>query len=197
MQENRMYDEMMKAARQRLAGRDAREIARCANVAYTDNTFKFTSLGQEICVSLLEYIITPELEAWHQLVILHYLDLADGTELSGTYISFAEQKSGLVRGGGFDISAEKYIQNSLGKTEPETLRRRCKKLGCTERESRADLCVEIPFLPNYPLMLNMWLADEEFPASGRLQLDANADHYLTVEDSVTVGDIVLRKLAQE
>ena len=75
MQENRMYDEMMKAARQRLAGRDVSEIARCANVACTDNAFKFTSLGQEICVSLPEYIITPELEAWHQLVILHYLDL--------------------------------------------------------------------------------------------------------------------------
>ena len=41
------------------------------------------------------------------------------------------------------------------------------------------------------------LPDEEFPASGRLLLDSSADHYLTIEDAVTVAEILLEKIGQE
>jgi len=41
-----------------------------------------------------------------------------------------------------------------------------------------------------------WLADEEdeLELSARLLIDGAADHYLTVEDAVTVGSIVLEAL---
>ena len=52
----------------------------------------------------------------------------------------------------------------------------------------------IPCLPRYPLLVNIWFEDEEFPASGKLLLEAAADHYLTVEDAVTVGTLVLELL---
>lgn len=54
--------------------------------------------------------------------------------------------------------------------------------------------VVLPFLPNYPVTLKLWFADEDFPASGRMLLDAGADHYLTIEDAVTVGEIILERL---
>ena len=41
------------------------------------------------------------------------------------------------------------------------------------------------------------LADEDFPASGRLFLDRSAGHYLTIEDIVTVGEILLRRLEEQ
>ena len=40
----------------------------------------------------------------------------------------------------------------------------------------------------------VWFADEEFPASGRLLLDESAPHYLTIEDAVTVGSLILDQL---
>ena len=44
----------------------------------------------------------------------------------------------------------------------------------------------------------MWLADEEFEASGKFYISKSADCYLTMEDAVTVGEILLSKLkAQE
>ena len=39
-----------------------------------------------------------------------------------------------------------------------------------------------------------WLADEEFPASGKLLLDTSADHYLMIEDAVSVGQIIMEAL---
>lgn len=56
------------------------------------------------------------------------------------------------------------------------------------------MCAIFPFLPHYPVWLKIWLADEEFDASGKLMISKSADHYLTVEDAVTVGEILLSLL---
>ncbi|MDY2660868.1 MAG: DUF3786 domain-containing protein, partial [[Ruminococcus] gnavus] len=47
---------------------------------------------------------------------------------------------------------------------------------------------------NYPVWLKIWFADEEFEASGKLYLSRSADHYLSMEDAVTVGEVFLSKL---
>ena len=44
------------------------------------------------------------------------------------------------------------------------------------------------------MTLKLWLPDEEFPASGRLLLDESEDHYLTIEDAVTLGETILSSL---
>ncbi len=185
-----MFDEMMKAARQRLTNRDPTVIAKNANVEYSDGTFRFQSLGVPVTVSYPACEITPELPGWHAFVILHYLDLADGTPLTGKTITFAQQKDGLVRGGGFDRKAE----STISKLDFGSLKTRCEELGGVEKQSNADYCVELPFLPMYPVTLNYWMADEDFTASGRLLLDSSADHYLTIEDAVTVGEVILETL---
>ena len=53
-----------------------------------------------------------------------------------------------------------------------------------------------PVLPRYPVTLKIWFADEEFPVSGKIFLQDHADHYLSVEDAVTVGEILLQKLSE-
>ncbi len=188
--ENRMFDEMMKAARQRMADRDPSVIAKNANVVYSGGVFRFQSLGIPVAVSYPACEITPELPGWHALVILHYLDLADGTPLTGKTITFAQQKDGMIRGGGFD----RKVESEIGKLNFGTLKTRCMELGGTEIQSNSDYCVVLPFLPMYPVTLNYWLADEDFPASGRLLLDSSAEHYLTIEDAVTAGEVILEAL---
>lgn len=71
-----------------------------------------------------------------------------------------------------------------------------KALGGEKKQSKADLCVEIPFLPMYPITVNIWFADDEYPASGKILLDESADHYLTVEDAVAVGELILERIAE-
>lgn len=108
-----------------------------------------------------------------------------------------QHKEGMVRGGGFDRDAEKAIQTKLGKLPPEELERRCLALGAKILPSNADLCAQFSFAPNYPVWLKLWFADEEFPASGRLLLDAAAEHSLSIEDAVTVGGLILNRLVME
>lgn len=194
--ENRTFSEMMKPARAWLSGRCPEDIARKSGIEYDGEAarFRLMSLGHDVEVSWPELEVRPELGAWYPLVILHYMNMADGAPVSGKLIQFAALKDGMVRGGGFDWQSERALAQLFADCSEEEICRRCQKLGGRPVKSNADLCFEFPFLPNYPVTLKIWLADDEFPLSARLFLDASADHYLTVEDAVTVGSLLLEEL---
>ena len=192
--ENQLLNNMLHAARQRLCVHDPLQIARSANVALQDDHFRFMSLGQEIRVSHQDWKAMPSLPHWQLLTLLHYLDMADGTPLSGKLMPFARCRNGMVRGGGFDRDAEEIIRTRLGGMDESLLTQRCLSLGAEIIPSNADLCAKFSFAPRYPLWLKMWFADEDFPASGRLFVDESADHYLSVEDAVTAGTLLLELL---
>ena len=89
--QNRAFDEMRKSALQRLAGKDPGMIAENTGITYDreKNVFSLKSLGKEIEVHYPGYEITPELNEWHHLLLLHYLDMADGAELEGELMTLA------------------------------------------------------------------------------------------------------------
>ena len=136
----------------------------------------------------------PQLSNWHTLTLLHYLDLADGAPPSGCMISFSQYKDGLVRGGGLDRNAELIVRRDLGVLPPEELARRCLSMGAELLPSNADFCAHFSFLPRCSLWLKVWFADDELPPSGRLLIDESAPHYLTIEDAVTAGSLILDAL---
>ena len=195
---NQMFSKMHQAALARLEGRAPGEIARNAGICYDEEgqAFRIPTMGINVTISYPDYHFTPELPGWHRLVILHYLDLADGFPLTGKELPFGMMKSGMVRGGGIDQKCELAIQ-SLKDPGEDTLAKICGNIGGERIASNADAAYRIPFLPNFPVFLKIWLPDEDFPASGRLLLDSSADHYLTIEDAVTMAEILLEKIGQE
>ena len=187
---------MLRTAREWLLGRQPQDIAEKTGIAYDEEhaQFHFMSLGREIIVSYPAYEIMPQTDEWHQLVILHYMKLADGTALTGAWTSMGAIKDGLIRGGDFDRRCEHVIGQRIGQITAEQFADKCRSIGGRITDSNADLAVYFDFLPRYPMLLKLWFADEEFSASGKLLLDAGADHYLTIEDAVTAGQIVMEKL---
>lgn len=192
--QNQLFSNMLHAALDWLKDRTPDEISRLGNLPFDGNAFHVQSFGKTVTVTYPDYQITPDLHEWHILSLLHYFSKADGTPLTGKLITFAQCKDGMIRGGGFDRDAEMMIREKLGTLPPEELRERCLSLGAVLKPSNADLCAEFQFLPNYPIWLKIWFADDEFPASGRLFLDASAEHYLSIEDAVTIGELLLKLL---
>lgn len=194
--ENRAFMEMLKVAKSWLTDKQPLEIAEKTGMDYDEETarFCFTSLGTEICIHYPDYEITPDINEWQQLIILHYMKLADGAPLSGRWMAMGEAKDGLIRGGNFDRRCENVISQRLGKISAEEFSEKCLQMGGRMMDSNADLTVRFDFLPRYPLLLKLWFADEEFPASGRLLLDTSADHYLMIEDAVTAGQVLMERL---
>ena len=194
---NRAFAEMLKVARDRLSGKRAEEIAANTGIPFDPaaSEFRLSSLGRDIRIGYPGYAITPDVDPWHQLVLLHYLDMADGAAPQDRLIPFGELTHGFVRGGGFDRQSERRISQSLADQSPARLREACEGLGASMLPSNADLCAVFLFLPRYPVTLKLWFADEELPGNGRMFLDGSADHYLSVEDAVTVGTLILEELS--
>ena len=92
IRENRAFMEMIKVAREWLAGRDPLDISEKTGIVYDKENcrFHFTSLGTEISIRYPDYEITPYVNEWQQLVILHYMKLADGTPMGGKWMSIGE-----------------------------------------------------------------------------------------------------------
>lgn len=192
--EKSQFDRMMEVARERLARHAPEELAQRAGVEYADGVFIVSTLGKTVRGCLPECVVTPPLPNWQTLTLLHYLDLADGAPPSGCMISFSQYKDGLVRGGGLDRNAELIVRRDLGVLPPEELARRCLSMGAELLPSNADFCAHFSFLPRCSLWLKVWFADDELPPSGRLLIDESAPHYLTIEDAVTAGSLILDAL---
>ena len=196
---DRAYQNMLLAAKERLEEKDPFEIAKNANIVYDGEKKKYLidSMGKRFEITWPDYDCTENIENWHHLLILPYMDLADGTALSGRLISFANLKDGVIRGTKFDRTVEMKLQKLLKGHSEEELKAALKKLGGVLQNSKADICAEIPFFSMYPMTMNIWLADDEYPISGKILLDESADHYLTIEDAVTAGEVLLGRIAEE
>ena len=192
--ENRQFELMLEAVRSRLLRHVPEEISEKAGVRYENGVFWVRTLGRRVEIQWPAGKITPPVSTWHTLTLLHYLDLADGTPLTGRTITFSQYKDGLVRGGGLDRNTELIVRRDLGVLPREERARRCEALGAELLPSNADFCARFDFAPRYPVWLKVWFADEEFPASGRLLVDESAPSYLTIEDAVTVGALILDEL---
>lgn len=193
---NRAYTQMLSAALERLGGRAARDISEKTGIFFDEggSEFRFYSMGREIRLSYPDFSAKCDIDSWLHLVILHYMDIADGTPLSPGLMSFSELKDGMVRGGGFDRRCEAEVSGFFALVPKSRLRKACLSLGAELISSNADICAVFPFLPRYPVTLKIWFPEDDLPGSGKMFLNASADRFLTIEDAVTVGDIVLEAL---
>ena len=77
----------------------------------------------------------------------------------------------------------------------EELKAACEKMGGQLLPSMAgaDLTCRIPVTPFFPVLLQFWAGDEEFPARLLILWDRNADKFLHFETTFYLqGDILLR-----
>ncbi len=192
--ENRAFNEMYIAAKKRLEGKSPVEIAKNAGVEFDEekSVFKVKSLDEVIELSYPSYDISTEKNDWQILTILHYLDLADNTPVLSQPIHFGELKDGIIRGVRFDKTAELELERFLKNKQEDKIINVFKSLDGKIIDSKADLSVVFYLYPYYPVTLNIWFEDEEFPAEGKMFVDKTADHYLTIEDAVGVGELMLK-----
>lgn len=193
---NRAFDEMRKVARGWLEGGDPRAIANRSGLCWDEKRLEFVlmSLGREVRISWPNCEIVGALGDWHELLLLHYMHLADGAPLGAEWIGFSQLRDGMVRGGGFDRDGAERLSRMLGGRAPEDVERACRALGGEMLETNADCAFVFSILPRFPILMKLWFADDEFPASAKLLLRGGADHYLTVEDAVTAGEVLLSAL---
>lgn len=196
---NSAFQEMFMAAKKRLNNRSPFDIAEKAGVIFCQetSTFKINSLGETIEVEYPSYEIDGKMHSWHDLVILQYFDMANGMPDDWQAVHFGELNDGLIRGTKFDKTAELELSRFLANKQSDQVINVCKALGGKIIDSKVDLCVVFEFLPYYHVTLNIWFADDEFEASGKMLVNKSADNYLSLEGSVGVGEIMLKRILEK
>jgi len=92
--ENRAFQEMLQAAVKRLQNRSGEDLAAKSGAVFhsSRNVLEVLSFYETIEIQLPEFRINSNMDEWHYLTLLHYLDMADGTEGSQKLITFGNLK---------------------------------------------------------------------------------------------------------
>lgn len=190
---------MFEAAKKNLERRDPGEIAELSGCLYLkdENVLEIETLGQKISISCADYTSEPPVEHWHYLVLLHYLASAKGIRPTGKLLSFRDMKDGLIRGTKFEAASDRELARILKGKSEEKICGCMEKLGSTQIPGNGDISFEIGFLPYFPVYLNVYLGDEEFGTQGKLFVDKCADFYLSIEDAVSLGEVVMNRIRGE
>lgn len=129
------------------------------------------------------------------IILLHYLTTADGTPLSGRWISFKELPGGLIYYPAFQKRALEPLIKAFGNS-PDLFVKAGSLLGGIPGEN-GKKTVTISAFPLVPVTFTIWSGDEEFPPSATILFDENASCYLPTEDYAHLPGIMVREMLKQ
>ena len=170
---------------------DPHETCARAMVSFDTRTREYSlkSFGAEFHISLDNRIVSSldtqgvillgRPEYFFELSVLWYLITAKEIPLSGRLMKPVHMKGGQIFARGTHILplgelAEKYGTNKVAFLQ------RGREFGGKEIDS-ADAALRISAFPRVPVVLSLWLADEEFPSRADLMFDSTCDKQLPTD----------------
>ena len=133
-----------------------------------------------------------ELPPLIQALLLYYLITADGTPLSGKWVSFADLPGGRM----YNSAYQGYSGDEIAKVFGSNLsafQSACLKMGGIPADVGSASYV-VWALPRLPLLVTYWLGDEDFPSSCKILFDSSATHYLPIDGCAIAGSMLAGKL---
>ncbi|MGE5239335.1 MAG: DUF3786 domain-containing protein [Chloroflexota bacterium] len=190
-----------------LSGRDPQEVAARACATYDGGAglFKIRSFGQEFLVSPAErsvssrseqgaaILATPEY--FFNLSVIWYLACARDVPLSGRLINPVHVKGGLIFAQGTHVLPLGALAERYG-SDPEAFERHASCLGGSV-VAGGDVAVQLWPFPRVPVVLALWLADEEFPPRADLMFDASCDRHLPTDVLWSVSSMTVLLMLDE
>lgn len=119
-----------------------------------------------------------KLDIFSSAVILHYLVNADGTRISGEWISYRELPDGMFYFRTIPGVLEPLLQKY--KNSAEKLLKKIERSGGKISKDFKNGAIIYPFI-NFPVLLVIEEEDEEFGAELRVLFDRNGSHYLKTD----------------
>ena len=155
-------------------------------------------LGKSCCVVLPDVDVSvaneEPLSPRDRLIILHYLNTADGSPLTDRLITFKELPEGAVY---FPTYVKRTVKPLLNKfaDRPKSLLAAAASLGGVKANT-GDFSFRLNALPRVPLTVTLWLGDEELPSEGNILFDNSITGYLPTEDITVLCEILAWKLVR-
>jgi hypothetical protein len=171
-------------AAEKFARLDPAAAARQAGCTYhSEGCLEVPFLNQDYRVdpaSGKAYLGGSEAPLYHNIILLHYLVTADGTPLTGEWISYRHLPGGEIYMEPFQRRAVIPFLQAFG-YQPELFEQAALSLG-GYRAPMGKPGMVVPVLPRVPLAFVLWPGDDEFAPTANILFDARAASYLPTED---------------
>ena len=174
-----------------LSTRKPDEVCRAAAVSYdaASESYRITSLGMTFMVSVRERSITGLAEGssvlltrlgyFFRLSVLWYLAGAKDITCSGRPVKLQNIKGGDIFTKGSHVLPLEPLAKKYGR-DKEGFLEKGRGLGA-DIEKLGDAALKLYPLPRVPVILSLWLEDEEFPARADLFFDSTCDMQLPTD----------------
>ena len=129
------------------------------------------------------------------IILLHYLNTASGSSLSGRWISFKELPGGQIYIDPFNKRAITPLLKVFG-NQPEDFAKAAAQIGGYQQQEFGEYAYVIPALPQVPVCFIIRPGDDEFSPSANILFDAFAHLYLPTEDYAHLPGVILKELKQ-
>jgi hypothetical protein len=137
-----------------------------------------------------EVSLTPR----DKLLILHYLNTADGSPSAGIPATFKELPDGIVYYPTYVKRAIKPLIDRFA-DNPEAMINAAGTLGGTKADA-GEYSFRFAAFPRVNLTLTLWPGDEELPTEGNILFDSSITHFLPTEDITVLCEILAWKLVR-
>lgn len=127
-----------------------------------------------------------------QILVLHYLEGAGKAQLANRLVTFREFEGGAIYYPAFKARTIDVIVKEFG-GKPDLLKRIGEAMR-GEPVGVGSVGFEVSFFPKVPVVVVLWLGDEEVPAAANMLFDANTGKVLPTEDISVMGGALTRRL---
>ncbi|MBF0345237.1 MAG: DUF3786 domain-containing protein [Nitrospirae bacterium] len=130
--------------------------------------------------------ITSEAPAslWMKILLLIYLKMSGGVELSNNWVSFDTLKMGNIKAHAFKRECEAPLTELFTKDFNTSLSA-LRLIGATDVQGQpSSQAWMVYLLPKLPALILYWQGDSEFPAEVKVLFDSTADRFLDIESLV-------------
>ena len=189
--------------RSALRHQDPELIAARSGVSYLtidpDRGELHVTLWGNVCVLSFPELVCYNCKGEHlsdfqQAMFLYYLLTADGTPLTGNWISFADLPNGRMYNAAFQGYSGDEVVKTFG-LDLDGFIATCLKTGGDQVDIGSASFV-FQALPRVPLMLTYWLGDEDFSSSCKVLFDESAGHYLPIDACAILGSMLTQRVTR-
>jgi len=175
-----------------LATLDPQDVCKTASVLYdpASGSYLVKSYGMDFFVSLKEKsifskapdsgVLLQRLGDFFRLSLLWYLVNARDVPCTGRLVKLQNVRGGEIFTQGSHVLPLEKVAQKYG-NDKNAFIEKGKKLGGVVLEKYGDASVRLLPMPRLPVIITLWIADEEFPARVDLMLDSTCEMQLPTD----------------
>jgi len=165
-------------------------VSRDTGAIVEDDILKIVYMGREITLDRTGF--NGPLDIMDRLLILMYIKQSVSGALSGKWTAFRDFKDGLIRAESFHGACEIQLAKMFEHSKDLVLN----SLTAAGAEKVKGFSTEYSYviyaLPNLPMLVLLWPADDEFGADCKVLMDLSANVFLDIEALLYLGMALVR-----